>query len=72
MDYYDNSMELRKAINQIRDNYFSPTEHGAFQDIVNSLLYHDRCVRVKPSSSFISFVCSLVRSIVASFVCLFM
>ena len=44
MDYYDNSMELRKAINQIRDNFFSPTEPGAFQDIVNSLLYHDRCV----------------------------
>lgn len=42
MDYYDNSMELRKAINQIRDNFFSPTEPGAFQDIVNSLLYHDR------------------------------
>ncbi|KAK2560885.1 Glycogen phosphorylase [Acropora cervicornis] len=33
MDYYDNSMELRKAINQIRDNFFSPTEPGAFQDI---------------------------------------
>ena len=42
MDYYDNSMELRKAINQIRDNHFSPTEPGAFQDIVNSLLHHDR------------------------------
>lgn len=42
MDYYDNSMELRKAINQIRDNFFSPTEPGAFQDIVNSLLHHDR------------------------------
>ena len=35
-------MELRKAINQIRDNYFSPTEPGAFSDIVNSLLHHDR------------------------------
>ena len=35
-------MELRKAINQIRDNYFSPTEPGAFNDIVNSLLHHDR------------------------------
>ena len=44
MDYYDNSMELRKAINQIRDNFFSPTEPGAFQDIVNSLLHHDRYV----------------------------
>lgn len=42
MDYYDNNTELRKAINQIRDNHFSPTEPGAFQDIVNSLLYHDR------------------------------
>ena len=42
MDYYENSMELRKAINQIRDNYFSPTEPGAFNDIINSLLYHDR------------------------------
>ena len=42
MDYYDNNTELRKAINQIRDNHFSPTEPGAFQDIVNSLLHHDR------------------------------
>ncbi|XP_020619983.1 glycogen phosphorylase, muscle form-like [Orbicella faveolata] len=42
MDYYDNDTELRKAINQIRDNYFSPTEPGTFQDIVNSLLHHDR------------------------------
>ncbi|KAL9954457.1 hypothetical protein ACROYT_G041998 [Oculina patagonica] len=42
MDYYDNNQELRKAINQIRDNYFSPTEPGTFQDIVNSLLHHDR------------------------------
>ncbi|KAJ7365581.1 hypothetical protein OS493_005696 [Desmophyllum pertusum] len=42
MDYYDNNTELRKAINQIRDNYFSPTEPGTFQDIVNGLLHHDR------------------------------
>ena len=42
MDYYDNDTELRKAINQIRDNHFSPTEPGTFQDIVNSLLHHDR------------------------------
>lgn len=42
MDYYENNSELRKAINQIRDNYFSPTEPGVFQDIVNSLLHHDR------------------------------
>lgn len=42
MDYYDNNTELRKAINQIRDNHFSPNEPGAFQDIVNSLLHHDR------------------------------
>lgn len=45
MDYYENNSELRKAINQIRDNYFSPTEPGVFQDIVNSLLHHDRLVR---------------------------
>jgi len=30
MDYYDNDTELRKAINQIRDNYFSLTPWVAF------------------------------------------
>ncbi|EDO33811.1 predicted protein [Nematostella vectensis] len=40
--YYERNPELKKALDQIRDNYFSPKEPGVFQDVVNSLLYHDR------------------------------
>jgi glucan phosphorylase len=41
-DYYERNHELKKALDQIRDNHFSPREHGVFQDIYNSMLYHDR------------------------------
>ncbi|KAK3739928.1 hypothetical protein QZH41_015973, partial [Actinostola sp. cb2023] len=40
--YYDRNPELRKALDQIRDNCFSPREHGVFQDIFNAMLHHDR------------------------------
>ncbi|XP_031559914.1 glycogen phosphorylase, muscle form-like [Actinia tenebrosa] len=41
-NYYNSNHELRKALDQIRDNHFSPREHGVFQDIYNSMVYHDR------------------------------
>ena len=42
MEYYEKNPELKKAIDQIRDGAFCPTEPGAFHDIVNSILHHDR------------------------------
>ncbi|CAK6447359.1 unnamed protein product [Pipistrellus nathusii] len=41
-EYYDRLPELRQAVDQIRDGFFSPKEPGCFKDIVGMLLYHDR------------------------------
>lgn len=41
-EYYDRLPELRQAVDQIRDGFFSPKEPDCFKDIVNMLLYHDR------------------------------
>ncbi|EPQ20729.1 Glycogen phosphorylase, brain form [Myotis brandtii] len=41
-EYYDRLPELRQAVDQIRDGFFSPQEPDCFKDIVNMLLYHDR------------------------------
>ncbi|GFQ93215.1 glycogen phosphorylase [Trichonephila clavata] len=41
-DYYNNIPELREAIDQIRDGYFSPKDPNAFKQLVNILLHHDR------------------------------
>ena len=37
-DYYHQNVELRRALEQIRDGFFSPEEPGMFRDIVESLL----------------------------------
>ncbi|XP_071962151.1 glycogen phosphorylase, brain form-like isoform X1 [Antedon mediterranea] len=42
IDYYEKNPELKLAIDQIRDGYFSAHEPDAFKDIVNVLLHHDR------------------------------
>ncbi|XP_036273665.1 glycogen phosphorylase, brain form isoform X1 [Pipistrellus kuhlii] len=41
-EYYDRLPELRQAVDQIRDGFFSPSEPDCFKDIVSMLLYHDR------------------------------
>ncbi|XP_064621871.1 glycogen phosphorylase, muscle form-like isoform X2 [Lineus longissimus] len=40
--YVDRNPELKLALEQIRDNFFSPECPGRFNDIYNSLMYHDR------------------------------
>jgi starch phosphorylase len=37
-EYYQNNAELRRAIEQIRDGFFSPEDTGLFQDIFDTLL----------------------------------
>lgn len=39
-EYYKGNKELRKAIDQIRDGFFSPEKPDLFQPIVNNLLHH--------------------------------
>jgi starch phosphorylase len=36
--HYENEPETREALDQIRDNHFSPEEHGVFQPILDALL----------------------------------
>lgn len=40
--YYEKSEIIRKTIDFIRSNYFSPTEEGIFNPLLDSLLYNDR------------------------------
>ncbi|CAF4350824.1 unnamed protein product, partial [Rotaria sordida] len=37
-EFYDNNIELRQALDQIRNGYFSPENPELFHDVVNSLL----------------------------------
>lgn len=39
-EYYEKNKELKKAMDQIRDGFFSPGEPDLFQPIVNNLLHH--------------------------------
>jgi len=41
-DYYNSNAELRTAIDQINNGFFSPNEPDLFKDVVNVLLNHDR------------------------------
>jgi starch phosphorylase len=39
MDYYHKHTELKRAIDQIKDGFFSPEDHGLFSDVIKSLLH---------------------------------
>lgn len=39
LEFYNANAELKKAIDQIKDGFFSPDDHGLFHDVVKSLLY---------------------------------
>ncbi|XP_077869593.1 glycogen phosphorylase, muscle form-like [Saccoglossus kowalevskii] len=41
-EYYEKNAELKQAIDQINDGYFSPWDRFCFKDIADTLLYHDR------------------------------
>ncbi|HLA36058.1 MAG TPA: glycogen/starch/alpha-glucan phosphorylase [Rhodocyclaceae bacterium] len=38
--YYDNNIELKQALDMIRDGYFSPEDRDRFKPIFDSLTYH--------------------------------
>lgn len=43
-EYYEALPELKLAIDQIDNGFFSPTQPELFKDIINMLFYHDRWV----------------------------
>jgi starch phosphorylase len=40
--YYEKIPELKRALDQINDGFFSPEDPALFRDIYNSLVYHDK------------------------------
>lgn len=40
--YYESIPELKKAIDQIHDGFFSPDQPDLFHDLAHQLLNHDR------------------------------
>lgn len=40
MEYYKNNRELKKALDQIREGFFSTEDPGLFQPIISNLLHH--------------------------------
>lgn len=40
LSYYDSDAELKAVLDALRNNVFSPKEHGIFDPIVDDLLYH--------------------------------
>ncbi|XP_024916382.1 glycogen phosphorylase, brain form isoform X2 [Cynoglossus semilaevis] len=41
-EYYERLPELKMAVDQIQNGFFSPAQPGLFQDLVHMLLNHDR------------------------------
>ncbi|EHQ51589.1 phosphorylase [Ectothiorhodospira sp. PHS-1] len=41
-DFYESNDELRRALDMIRDGFFSPQEPGRYRDLVNNLLTEDQ------------------------------
>uniref|UniRef100_A0A3Q4AYU7 Alpha-1,4 glucan phosphorylase n=1 Tax=Mola mola TaxID=94237 RepID=A0A3Q4AYU7_MOLML len=41
-EFYERLPELKLAVDQIQSGFFSPTEPGLFQDLINMLKNHDR------------------------------
>lgn len=39
--FYEKNPELKQAIDQIEQGYFSPEDPGLFHDVVNSLIGHN-------------------------------
>lgn len=42
LSYYQRLPELKQAVQQISDGFFSPSQPGLFKDLVNMLMHHDR------------------------------
>ena len=41
-DYYESCPAVKQVLDQIKSGYFTPDEPNLFNDIYNSLVYHDR------------------------------
>ena len=52
-DYYNKSENLRKVIDLIKSGFFSSTEEGIFQPIVDNLLYNDHYLLCADFDSYV-------------------
>lgn len=52
-EYYERNPELRLALDQIRDGYFSPENPNLFHDIYNSLIHDDKYCLLADYDSYI-------------------
>jgi starch phosphorylase len=53
-EYYERNWELKKAIDQIRDGYFSPENRSLFRPIVEALLQRDEYFVLLDYESYVS------------------
>nr|XP_054759260.1 LOW QUALITY PROTEIN: glycogen phosphorylase, brain form-like [Lytechinus pictus] len=53
-EFYEKNGELKQALDQIRDGFFTPNDPGAFHDIVNSLLNHDTYMLLADFESYLA------------------
>ncbi len=51
--YYEANAELKEAVDQIHDGFFSPEQPDLFHDIVYHLLHHDRYCLMADYESYI-------------------
>lgn len=52
-DYYESNPVLKQVLDQIKSGYFTPDEPSLFQDIFNSIVYHDRFMLCKDFDAYI-------------------
>ncbi|MCX8070677.1 MAG: glycogen/starch/alpha-glucan phosphorylase, partial [Thermodesulfovibrionales bacterium] len=52
--YYEKNSELKQAIDQIASGYFSPSDRGLFQPLVNALLDYDRFFVLADYASYVA------------------
>ena len=43
-EYYEKDPDLKRAVDQIHDGYFLPSQPDCFHHLTDHLLNHDRCV----------------------------
>jgi len=52
--YYERNQELKKAIDQIKDGYFSPSQPRLFQPIIDALLGRDEYLVLADYESYVA------------------
>lgn len=53
VSYYNRIPELKQAMDQISEGFFSPSQPDLFKDLVNMLMHHDRLELMLRSQHFV-------------------